>query len=97
MPFADWMRGPLHDVVMDALDPAVARRRGLLDPAVVGSLRDRFSRNEIGWAEPWLLMMLELWCREVFDTAGTRAGSRRHVHEGSVVRPGALAAAADRP
>jgi asparagine synthase (glutamine-hydrolysing) len=70
MPFADWMRGPLRDVVADTLDPAIAHKRGLLDATGVGAIRDRFTRFEVGWAEPWLLMMLELWCREVLDRAG---------------------------
>ena len=96
MPFADWMRGPLHDVVMDALDPAIAARRGLLDPMAVSVVRDRFRRNEIGWPEPWLLMMLELWCREVLDAPPTRADLPRSAHDDSVVRLGALATADER-
>jgi len=75
MPFEAWLRGPLGEVLRDTLDPAVARRRGLLDPAGVVTVRDRFLRGQMSWAEPWLLMMLELWCREVLDTAG-RAISR---------------------
>jgi asparagine synthase (glutamine-hydrolysing) len=70
MPFDAWLRGPLGDVLDDTLDADGARRRGLLDPASVIRVRDRFRRREAGWAEPWLLMMLELWCREVLDTAG---------------------------
>ena len=70
MPFDAWLRGPLSEVLSDALDHQVAKRRGLLEPAAVGRVRDRFRRRETPWAEPWLLMMLELWCREVLDTAG---------------------------
>jgi asparagine synthase (glutamine-hydrolysing) len=80
MPFADWLRGPLYDVMRDALDPRVVQSRGLLEPSGVASIRDRFDRREVGWAEPWLLMMLELWCREVLDHAGnhrTDAGAAR--------------------
>jgi asparagine synthase (glutamine-hydrolysing) len=74
MPFADWLRGPLHDVMHDALDARVVRDRGLLDPNAVAGIRDRFDRQQVGWAEPWLLMMLELWCREVLDSAA-RSGA----------------------
>jgi asparagine synthase (glutamine-hydrolysing) len=70
MPFDAWLRGPLGDVLDDTLDAQGARRRGLLDGAGVESVRDRFRRHQTSWAEPWLLMMLELWCREVLDTAG---------------------------
>ncbi|HEX6050770.1 MAG TPA: asparagine synthase C-terminal domain-containing protein, partial [Gemmatimonadaceae bacterium] len=76
MPFDDWMRGALRDVVSDTLDPAVVRRRGVLEPSGVAGVLTRFERRETGWAEPWLLMMLELWCREVLDPAGTERVSR---------------------
>jgi len=69
MPFADWLRGPLNEVMYDTLDSTVVRARGLLDPTGVEAIRERFLRRETSWAEPWLLMMLELWCREVLDTS----------------------------
>jgi asparagine synthase (glutamine-hydrolysing) len=75
MPFADWLRGPLSDVLADALDPRVVRERGLLDAPAAAQVRERFARGAVGWAEPWLLMMLELWCREVLDA---RVDKRRH-------------------
>jgi asparagine synthase (glutamine-hydrolysing) len=67
MPFADWLRGPMADVLADTLSTDVVRARGLLDPTTAADVRDRFARGSTGWAEPWLLMMLELWCREVVD------------------------------
>jgi asparagine synthase (glutamine-hydrolysing) len=77
MPFDTWLRGPLSDVLDDALDPSSTRRRGLLEAPAVASVRDRFRRNETSWAEPWLVMMLELWCREVLDTRGHPSGTVR--------------------
>jgi len=73
MPFAAWLRGPLRDVMDDTLDGRNARHRGLLEPSVVEQVRHRFLRDEAPWPEPWLLMMLELWCREVLDTAVHRS------------------------
>jgi asparagine synthase (glutamine-hydrolysing) len=70
MPFDAWLRGPLRDVLADALDDASVRRRGLLEPSGVAAARERFARGHASWTEPWLLMMLELWCREVLDTSG---------------------------
>jgi asparagine synthase (glutamine-hydrolysing) len=70
MPFDAWLRGPLRDVMDDALDTRSTRDRGLVDVAGVERVRDRFRRRDASWAEPWVLMMLELWCREVLDTAG---------------------------
>ena len=77
MPFADWLRGPMADVLADTLSTDVVRARGLLDPTAAADIRDRFARRSAGWAEPWLLMMLELWCREVVDAS---AVSRTSAH-----------------
>ena len=76
MPFDSWLRGPLNDVLEDTLDVGNARRRGVLEPSGVDRVRDRFRRGETSWMEPWLLMMLELWCREVLDTSGHRSPAR---------------------
>lgn len=79
MPFTAWLRGPLRDVFDDTVNGPGAKRRGLLEPSGVERVRDRFRRGEAPWPEPWLLMMLELWCREVLDAAGraSAAGTAR--------------------
>jgi len=71
MPFDAWLRGPLRAVFDDTLDGRNAKRRGLLEASGVERVRDRFRLGETSWPEPWLLIMLELWCREVLDAAGT--------------------------
>ena len=76
MPFGAWLRGPLREVFDDTLSGWSARRRGVLEPSGVERVRDRFRRGETSWPEPWLLMMFELWCREVLDTAGHVSGDR---------------------
>jgi len=76
MPFDAWLRGPLGDVFDDTLDGRSARQRGFLEPSGVERVRDRFRRGEASWPEPWLLMMLELWCREVLDTGGRASVER---------------------
>jgi len=76
MPFTAWLRGPLRDVFDDTVNGPAARRRGLLEPSGVERVRDRFRRGEAPWPEPWLLMMLELWCREVLDAAGRASEAR---------------------
>lgn len=72
MPFERWLRGPLREVMHDALSAAAVRRRGLLAESGVVMLADAFENGAVGWPEPWLLMMLELWCREVLDRAPAR-------------------------
>jgi len=75
MPFGDWLRGPLHDVLEDTLSADATRQRGLLDPDAVAAVKNDFQNNSGPWYKPWLLMMLELWSREVVDRSSTPAGS----------------------
>jgi len=95
MPFTDWLRGSLHDVLHDTLDPRVVHSRGLLEASGVASIRDRFDRREVGWAEPWLLMMLELWCREVLDQSGRHGKDAEDAQRAGVVGPSSVLAAVD--
>src|SRR5678815_3728342 len=69
MPFNAWLRGPLRDVLEETLGDDCVRRRGLLEVKKVSEIRRRFTdqptRGQLDWMRPWLLMMIELWCREV--------------------------------
>lgn len=67
MPFDSWLKGPLRDVLDETLSPEVVKRRGFFDEKEVGLLKSRFLEGSCGWPQPWLLMMTELWCREVLD------------------------------
>src|SRR5205085_6242105 len=69
MPFDSWLRGPLRDVLDDALSDEGVRRRGLLDASEVAAVRGEFLAGRSDWPRAWLLMMLELWAREVLDRA----------------------------
>jgi len=75
MPFNRWLRGPLRDVMMDTLSARSVRNRGLLDPNEVALVAARLNQSDTYWTQPWLLMTLELWCREVADECA--AGPRR--------------------
>lgn len=69
MPFSTWLCGPLREVMEDTLSLDVVRRRGLLSPDVVTKVKDAFLEGDVVWAQPWLLMMIELWCRGMLDQA----------------------------
>lgn len=69
LPLDHWLRGPLHDVLEDTLSPESVSRRGWLDPQTVGSIRGQFFGGGLSWAYPWLLAVLELWARQIFDEA----------------------------
>ncbi|MDQ3818103.1 MAG: asparagine synthase (glutamine-hydrolyzing) [Acidobacteriota bacterium] len=67
MPFGSWLKGPLREVLADTLSEERVRGRGLLDVGGARAVHQNFLEGKLEWSRPWLLMMLELWCREVFD------------------------------
>lgn len=69
MPFDSWLNGPLRDVLLDTLSSRSVRQRGFFDEPQVNTIVNAFYANRASWAQPWLLMMVELWCRNVLDTA----------------------------
>jgi asparagine synthase (glutamine-hydrolysing) len=76
MPFDSWLRGPLHEVLLETLSEKQVNRRGLLDAQSVRFVRDGFLAGNIEWPRPWLLMMIELWAREVLDCSPTALARR---------------------
>jgi asparagine synthase (glutamine-hydrolysing) len=79
MPFKSWLKGPLHEVLRDTLSEQSVAKRGLLEASAVAHVRDQFVSGVVEWPQPWLLMMIELWAREVLDSAsGTLARKQSH-------------------
>jgi len=74
MPFDIWLKGPLIEVFNDALSSEAVKRRGFFDEAVVSQLKKNFLADKSSWQQPWLLMMTELWCREVLDRSDYAEG-----------------------
>ena len=69
MPFTSWLQGPLREVLLDTLSESAVRKRGLLDAKAVSGVRDQFLSGVCQWSQPWLLMMIEVWAREVLDSS----------------------------
>ncbi len=76
MPFDAWLKGPLSDVFEDALSSETVQKRGIFDEDAVKDIRDGFILGKIDWPKPWLLMIIELWCREVLDDMGKKTISK---------------------
>lgn len=68
MPFDAWLQGPLNSVLEDTLSSRCVKERGLLKPDEVQTIKNRYYERKTGWSQPWLLMMLELWSREILDS-----------------------------
>ncbi len=67
MPFDSWLKGPLRDVLNDTLSVEASRERGVFDVKEVERVEKGFFEGTVGWAQPWLLMIIELWFRTVLD------------------------------
>jgi asparagine synthase (glutamine-hydrolysing) len=68
VPVQPWLRGPLRDLVHDALLSRSAADRGLLRREVVaGWLAGRGSVHSRHGAKLWLVLTLELWLRAHVD------------------------------
>jgi asparagine synthase (glutamine-hydrolysing) len=87
MPFDSWLRGPLNEVLHEALSDDRVRSRGLLDPVEVATVKSQFLGGWRNWSRPWVLMMLELWLQEVVDRP--RNSMAHTLHQGIEIRQGA--------
>lgn len=67
MPFDSWLKNSLRDVLEDTLSPQSIRARGLFDETQVNQVKDAFLAGHGSWLKPWLLLMVELWHRNVLD------------------------------
>ncbi len=71
MPLDHWLKGPLKDVLFDTLSTRSVKSRGLLEPRAVEQVKDGFLEGVIHWTRPWLLVVLELWCRQTLGNSLT--------------------------
>jgi asparagine synthase (glutamine-hydrolysing) len=71
LPYAQWLRGPMRELLFDTIHPAAVRRRGIVDHIAVGDLFEQAARGDESALYPklWSLLTLELWHRGVVDEA----------------------------
>lgn len=68
VPLATWLRGPLHDILCDALLGEGLRQRGWLRQDVMERMIRQHTSGERDYAHRlWALLALELWAREYVD------------------------------
>jgi asparagine synthase (glutamine-hydrolysing) len=85
MPFNTWLKGPLRGVLDDTLSDHSVLKRGWLESSAVAEVRNQFLSGLIEWPQPWLLMMLELWAREVLDSSPRDLAPNRETQSHEVV------------
>jgi asparagine synthase (glutamine-hydrolysing) len=67
LPMDGWLRDELRNPLEDALSRTSVEARGFFNPQAVEEVKQDFMEGRIHWTRPWLLMLFELWCREVLD------------------------------
>lgn len=67
LPYADWLKGPLAEVLADTMSMESVAKAGLFDPASVDRVRKDFLEGRRPWSHPWLFMVTELWRRQVLQ------------------------------
>lgn len=67
LPYADWLKGPLKEILDDTLSRESVTRAGLFDPVAVERIHREFLAGNRPWSHPWLLMITELWRRQVLQ------------------------------
>lgn len=63
-PFQRWLSRDLRHVLKEAFAPKRLRKAGVLEPAAVNRLWERYERSEgaVGWSRIWNLFVLQRWC-----------------------------------
>jgi asparagine synthase (glutamine-hydrolysing) len=67
VPMANWLRGPMRDMMCDLLTDRTARSRGWFQPAAVDRLISAHLGGQNHSSRLYALIMLEMWQREVID------------------------------
>lgn len=61
MPMERWLKTIWKDEVEEMLSFESVKNRGVFDPAMV----ERIKATKAPWTQIWLLMVIEIWCRDV--------------------------------
>lgn len=67
LPVDKWLRENLRDIMFEALSIPSMKNRGFFNPQEVIQVRKNFMDGKSHWTLPWILMVIELWAREILD------------------------------
>jgi asparagine synthase (glutamine-hydrolysing) len=67
MPFSDWLKKDFTDIIDEITDPVSIKRRGLFNSSEIQHIKKAFFEGKESWTKLWLIMVIELWCREFID------------------------------
>ncbi|HXD18766.1 MAG TPA: asparagine synthase (glutamine-hydrolyzing) [Vicinamibacterales bacterium] len=62
IPLGDWLHGDLHHLIDDYLDPALIRKRGMLNPdAVERATRAFHAHDDLATNKVWSMLAFQMW------------------------------------
>ncbi len=67
MPFDHWMKNNISEYIEDALSYKSVVSRGFFSYEYVNSMYNLFKEGIGSWAQIWLFVVVEYWCREYID------------------------------
>ena len=88
LPIEHWMSKELQGIVEETCSSASVGRRGLLEKNGVAALMSAGAKNpSLLYPKIWSLVILELWCRSVLDTAPSLSDELESCHHAIVMLP----------
>lgn len=67
LPFNFWLKGELKEILTDTLSIKSVKERGFFNPTQANLYYQQYLAGNLDWPVVWLLMITELWSREVLD------------------------------
>jgi len=65
MPFGNWLKNHAWDIVEEVTSENTVKKRGFFNYEYVQKIKKDFQKSpSSNWAYLWLLVLIELWCRE---------------------------------
>jgi asparagine synthase (glutamine-hydrolysing) len=63
-PFSRWLGNDLRSTITETFEPQRLARAGVLEPAAVNRLWQRYLQNPeaVGWSRLWIVFVLARWC-----------------------------------
>lgn len=67
LPFNFWLKDELKEILADTLSIKSVKKRGFFNPTQANLYYRQYLAGNLDWPVVWLLMITELWSREVLD------------------------------
>src|SRR5580658_9984136 len=66
-PFSRWLGNDLRSTITETFEPQRLARAGVLEPAAVNRLWQRYLQNPeaVGWSRLWIVFVLARWCERM--------------------------------